>query len=163
MSESFRETLFFWAANAPFLWIKTAASPGGKQQPHHSGHEGSDRPRHVRPASAGYYCRQKTAFLCGCGTRFEPSALSDTPDAQSLLAAQTVRSIMGALAPAPAVLIPIAPPGYNGSSCWTSCFCPYGLCVFNAEGASSPGASVSCSFPSLHGTCFPLMIHGSPS
>ncbi|MFR4416958.1 MAG: hypothetical protein ACLT8E_06005 [Akkermansia sp.] len=39
----------------------------------------------------------------------EPSALSDTPDAQSLLAAQTVRSIMGALAPAPAVLIPIAP------------------------------------------------------
>lgn len=39
----------------------------------------------------------------------EPSALSDTPDVQSLLAAQTVRSIMGALAPAPAVLIPIAP------------------------------------------------------
>lgn len=40
----------------------------------------------------------------------EPSSLSDTPDAQSLLAAQTIRSIMGALAPAPPVLIPVAPP-----------------------------------------------------
>lgn len=39
----------------------------------------------------------------------EPSALSDTPDAQALLAAQTIRSLMGALAPAPAVLIPVAP------------------------------------------------------
>lgn len=39
----------------------------------------------------------------------EPSALSDTPDAQALLAAQTIRTLMGALAPAPAVLIPVAP------------------------------------------------------
>lgn len=39
----------------------------------------------------------------------EPSALSDTPDAQALLAAQTIRSLMGALAPEPAVLIPAAP------------------------------------------------------
>lgn len=39
----------------------------------------------------------------------EPSALSDAPDAQALLAAQTIRSLMGALAPAPAVLIPAAP------------------------------------------------------
>lgn len=39
----------------------------------------------------------------------EPSALSDTPDAQALLAARTIRSIMGALAPAPAVVIPVAP------------------------------------------------------
>lgn len=39
----------------------------------------------------------------------EPSSLSDAPDAQALLAAQTVRSLMGALAPAPAVLIPAAP------------------------------------------------------
>lgn len=39
----------------------------------------------------------------------EPSALSETPDAQALLAAQTIRSIMGSLAPAPPVLIPAAP------------------------------------------------------
>lgn len=39
----------------------------------------------------------------------EPAGLSDTPDAQALLAAQTVRSIMGALAPSPPVLIPVAP------------------------------------------------------
>lgn len=41
----------------------------------------------------------------------EPSTLSDTPDTQALLAAQTIRSIMGAQAPAPAVLIP-APPSW---------------------------------------------------
>ncbi|WP_290564935.1 hypothetical protein [Akkermansia sp.] len=39
----------------------------------------------------------------------EPSALSETPDAQALLSAQTIRSIMGSLAPAPPVLIPAAP------------------------------------------------------
>lgn len=39
----------------------------------------------------------------------EPPALSDTPDAQALLAAQTIRSLMGGLAPAPPVLIPAAP------------------------------------------------------
>lgn len=39
----------------------------------------------------------------------EPAALSDTPDAQALLAAQTIRSLMGSLAPAPAILVPLAP------------------------------------------------------
>jgi len=39
----------------------------------------------------------------------EPPALSDTPDPQALAAAQTIRSIMGALAPAQAVLIPATP------------------------------------------------------
>lgn len=39
----------------------------------------------------------------------EPAALSDVPDSQALLTAKTIRSIMGALAPAPPVLIPAAP------------------------------------------------------
>lgn len=39
----------------------------------------------------------------------EPSALSDEPDTHALLTAQTIRSIMGAMAPAPAVLIPEVP------------------------------------------------------
>lgn len=39
----------------------------------------------------------------------EPAALTNEPDVQALLAARTVRSIMGSLAPAPAVLLPVAP------------------------------------------------------
>lgn len=39
----------------------------------------------------------------------EPAGLSNTPDHQALLAAQTIRSIMGALSPAPPVLIPVTP------------------------------------------------------
>lgn len=39
----------------------------------------------------------------------EPFTPSEAPDAQALLTAKTIRSIMGALAPAPAMLIPVAP------------------------------------------------------